>query len=128
MTVSRQSLNMVTDTGANASTVSGPLYGGIVQVGYSPADTGVRIDTGAVLTLTADTGGINVPVLTMHLAPNGSAWFRGLGTPVYDTGGGIVSGVTTVNALAGECLKASVQGISTDTGKEVEIYVYTYSG
>jgi hypothetical protein len=125
MTVTRHHLVLTTDTGANASTVSGTLNGQLEQISYYAADTGVRADTGAVVTMQLDTGEGGPVLSVFHLVPNGTSWMRHIQAPMMDTGGAITATSYLPFALAGEKVKVSVQGLATDTGKEVHLHLYT---
>ena len=119
------------DTGGNDADVTPAIFGRLVQVAYQPGDTGVRADTGAEVTLTADTGGLNLVLAAFHLAPNTRSWARAYRIPTHDTGGDALlyaaggTGVHENAYLAGERITASVQGIATDTGKDVNLFVYS---
>lgn len=130
----RHRLSITTDTGANGTAFSAPLYGELVQFIAKPADTGVRADTGLVLTLDMDTGTINQRLFVRHNEPNAANQLFSL-YPIkaLDTGGEVISNDTGGAArydqrqpvcFAGEQIKASVQGIATDTGKEIVLYAY----
>lgn len=123
--LSRSRIDILTDTGANYAETTGPITGEFVQMGYVPADTGIRLDTGAVLTLTHDTGGLNAAATVVHLAPNGASWRRSFQQAIFDTGGGQVGTERFYPIhLASEKLTASIQGISTDTGKQGTVFFY----
>jgi hypothetical protein len=123
MGIIRYSLPLVTDTGANAAEFTPSIMGRLLQVAGHMADTGVRADTGAVITLTADTGNLNLRLGVFHNLPNDRGWAKSLQQTIYDTGGGAVSAYEPI-ALAGEKIKASVQGIAADTGKELNLFLY----
>lgn len=121
MKTHRQTLNLVTDTGANASGVSGRFFGELKQIGYAPGDTGTILDTGAVLTLVADTGRLNATIFQSHLAP-ATGWVRRVALPEYDTGS-IVDWEPAV--FAGEKLTATVTSdLATDTGKDATVFLW----
>lgn len=119
------SFNMITDTGGNASRTSPNNYGVLAGLAYRGiSDTGIQIDTGAVITLTADTGNFSIPLFVGHIVPNGASWYKPLVANSYDTGGGAISGSYQPYVFAGEKVTAAVQGISTDTGKTVDLNLY----
>lgn len=130
MKTNRVAFALTTDTGANASATAGPIMGRFLQVVYDPGDTGVRMDTGAVLTVTMDTGEISLPMLVAHLAPNTKPWARAYKIPSHDTGGNALlyagggEPVAEFFYISGDKVTASVQGIATDTGKTPTIYLY----
>lgn len=125
--ISRKRFAFVTDTGGNDKDTWGGVYGHVQQVAYTPAgDTGVLLDTGAVLTITVDTGGLSQPLLVTHMPATGM--IRGVKIPQLDTGGAPISGVDDYPVLAGEKLTASLQGIATDTGKEGTVNIYIDEG
>ena len=122
----RKRIQLTTDTGANASAVTSGVIGYFSHMAYKPGDTGVRLDTGAVVTVTADTGAMNLPLFVAHLAPNDKTWARYYTIPVHDTGDGAIDGSAGLIGLAGEQLTVSVQGVAADTGKEADIFLYTF--
>lgn len=126
MGVTKYRFDLATGSGNTASAVAHHVQGSIVQVSYKGEDTGVALDTGAVITITQDTGEFSIPVAVMH-AGNGP-WSRAVQNALYDTGGTIVDGSQHPPVFWGEKMTVSVQGISTDTGKLGTVRVYTFSG
>jgi len=124
MATSHDRFQLVTDTGANAAITSDRNFGVITGLAYKAADTGVRADTGAVITLTADAGDFNIPLFVTHLLPNGASWYHPFAQQTYDTGGGIITGSFSPYVFNGEKVTASIQGIATDTGKSVDLKLY----
>lgn len=112
-----------TDTGANAQASWG-VRGKLVQMSYSPGDTGEILDTGAELTLQMDTGGQPFTIMVAHMAP-ATGFIRGLKIPQLDTGGSLIAtGVEEHPHIMGK-LTASVQSdVTTDTGKLVGLKFY----
>lgn len=126
MGVTRYQFDLATGGSTAASDVAKHVQGSIVQVSYRGEDTGVALDTGAVITLTQDTGNFSIPVLTTHAGTG--PWSRAVQNALYDTGGAIVDGSQHPPVFWGEKLTVNVQGIASDTGKQASIRVYTYSG
>ncbi len=126
--ITRHRIPLVTDTGGNASAKTRSITGMLSHMVYVPGDTGVRCDTGAVVTVTADTdtGGSNLTLFVAHLAPNDKSWPRFYVAPVHDTGGTAVDGAGGLLSFAGEELEFAVQGVAADTGKEPTFFLYTF--
>ena len=122
----RQVFEITTD-GSGAGSLVGPnSFGRLVQLTTGAIDTGVRADTGLVFTVTADTGRLNKALLVAHNLPNTTGMILNLerlikstdtGWDFSDTGGYPFH-------AAGERMTVSVQGIATDTGKDMRINLY----
>jgi len=120
-----------TEGGTTWTDIFGPVTGKILQIGYFQGDTGIRLDTGAELSLSfADTGKLNgtYKVFDTHLD---SSFVRAPAQPVVDTGGDpafyAAGGLPVLMPLvfAGEVLRATINGIATDTGKTGKITIWT---
>ncbi len=123
--VTKYRFDLETEAGTTAKVVAHHVQGSIVQVRYA-ADTGLQLDTGAVLTFTQDTGDFNIPIAVMHAGT--PPWSRVLQNALFDTGGTLVSGSQHSPVFWGEKLSVSVAGVSTDTGKVARVEVVTYEG
>ena len=121
----RTILSLVNDTGTTAEAVSSAIFGTLDHIAYVPdADTGIAFGATDLLTLTLDTGELNMQLFSVPLDTNTTPWKRFYTLSVYDTGGDIVSGVGGLPALAGEKITAQITGgVSGEQGK---VYIYYY--
>jgi hypothetical protein len=126
----KQYFEITTNASGAGGQVGPNSVGRLVQFCTLLADTGIRADTGLVITVKADTGRLNKTLLVAHNLPNAAPNVLNLerlikstdsGWDITDTGGHPFY-------AAGERMRVDVQGISTDTGKLVRVYLYFDEG
>lgn len=121
MGVTRYHFDLTADTGS-VQGVADHVQGSIVQMSYKGT-----LDTGAVITLTQDTGNFAIPVMMVHAGT--SPWSRAVQNALFDTGGTIVDGSQHPPVFWGERLTAKVTNVDTGgAGQTASLRIYTYSG
>lgn len=121
MGVTRYSFDLTADTGSEQD-VAHHVQGSIVQVQYSG-----DLDTGAVISITQDTGNFAIPLMVMHAGT--SPWSRAIQNALFDTGGTIVTGSQHPPVFWGEKMTCKVTNVDTGgAGQTASVRVYTYDG
>ncbi len=121
MSITKYLFDMTAGVGG-VQDVAENVQGSVVQVQYKGT-----LDTGAVISLTQDTGNFSIPVLVMHAGTG--PWSRAVQNALFDTGGTIVDGSQHPPVFWGEKLTCKVTNVDTGgLGQAASVRVYTYDG
>jgi hypothetical protein len=125
MTITRHTIAITTDTGANFAAETAPVSGRIMQMRYLPGDTGLILDTGADLDVTLKDSG----VVVANFHPGQAAFTKAIRQPTHAADGSAslhaAAGepVEDYIVVTGEALQVSVA--DGGTGKEGTLHIWT---